>query len=277
MNVKKKKKSLIGGGPWAHKNKSIFITFRKVENKLQILDHWRLGNYGNRSIYKPAHIRKPVSTARKKCDSTSCHFGPATSEENWDKRANTNLRVCLYWTLQCFKSWSAVHLVHITQHYHNYTVSPIKRAVFLDLTSVGMLPSPASLYNSSFPSCTLLCIHMNIFKDLKLKQSVSTQIFRKLRNGWNNNTLWAFLTHLTPVIRVSNKSSSLCGHKTRAPNRFVDCNLTWKERALIQKFPVHLWIPRYWNEEAGEDQPRKQCIFSCTRCLEGNCSNFESS
>lgn len=111
---KKQQTSLIGGGLWAHINQSIFITLRKVQtfwNKFQILGYWRLGNYGNTSIYKVAHIRKPLSTVKKKCDSISCHFGPAASEENWDKKANTNLKVCLHWMLQRFKSWSAVHLV----------------------------------------------------------------------------------------------------------------------------------------------------------------------
>lgn len=45
--------SLIGGGLWTHKNQSVSITLKKVQifwNKLQILCHWRLGNYGNKSI-----------------------------------------------------------------------------------------------------------------------------------------------------------------------------------------------------------------------------------
>lgn len=108
------KNSLIGGGLWTHKNQSISITPNKVQilqNKLQILGHWRLGNYGNKSIYKVAHIRKPVSTVRKKCDSISCHFGLAASEENWDNKVKTSLRVWLHWMLQCLKSWYAMHLV----------------------------------------------------------------------------------------------------------------------------------------------------------------------
>lgn len=73
--------------------------------------------------------------------------------------------------------------------------------------------------------------------------------------------------------RVSSNLSSFCGHKNRAPNRFVHCSLIWKEKgALVQKFPVRLWILGfiYQNEEAGEEQPRKQGYFQLYKVFGGH-------